>query len=196
MGSSSAVLYRVEPDETGLKRLSANYLNDIAPHVMADGKIMYCRWEYVDRFQIPCQGLWAQNPDGTALTHIYGNRILDPVTISEAKSIPNSNKIIATFTGHSGPICGGIGVVDPSKGANNVEGSTTILGEMVTIKDGGKRNINQRHEFPYPINENYFLVSNDGSIQMSKYDGSDVVTLLSQGEGPTDSRIGLRRIAS
>jgi hypothetical protein len=190
MHSSSAVLYRMDLDGENLKRLSANYLSDIAPHVMDNGKIMYCRWEYVDRFQIPCQGLWAQNPDGTGVTHLFGGRLLSPVTVSEPKSIPGTNKIIATLTGHNGAICGGIGVVDPSKGAHHFESVKTILGEMVMLERQNKRTPNQMYEFPYPINETYFLVSNDGAIEMSTYDGKDVVRLLGKDEGPAEGKLG------
>ena len=190
MHSSSAVLYRMALDGTKLKRLSANYLSDIAPHVMNDGKIMYCRWEYVDRFQIPCQGLWAQNPDGTGLTHLFGGRLLTPVTISEAKSIPGTNKIIATLTGHNGPICGGIGVIDPSKGAHNPESYKSILGKVVTFKHQAVRNNKQKYEFPYPVNEELFLVSNNGAVELSTYDGKNVVELIGKDDGPATGKLG------
>jgi hypothetical protein len=194
MHSSSAVLYRMELNGTGLKRLSANYLSDIAPHVLSNGKIVYCRWEYVDRFQIPCQGLWAQNPDGTNLMRIYGGRFTgigsDPVTISEAKSVPGTNKIIATLTGHNGAICGGIGIIDPSKGSDNPAGITTILGEMVTMARQADRNPRQKYEFAYPVSDRHFLVSNDGSIQLSDYTGKEVATILKRGEGPAIGSLG------
>lgn len=176
-GSSSSVLYRVEPDGTGLKRLSANYLSDLTPHVMANGKIMYCRWEYVDRFQIPHQGLWAQNPDGSGLVHIYGQRVIEPISFSDAKSIPGSNKILANFTGHGGPLCGGIGIVDPSAGANNPAGSKTILGEAIPMKINRNRYSQHLYEYPYPVNEEYFLVSHDGAIELSTYEGVSEVIL-------------------
>ena len=194
MHSSSAVLYRMQLDGTGIKRLSANYLSDIAPHVINDGKIIYCRWEYVDRFQIPCQGLWAQNPDGTGLKRLFGGRFTgiasDPVTLSEAKSVPGTKKIIATLTGHNGGICGGIGIIDPAKGSDNLEGLTTILGEAVVMGAQAKRNEKQKYEFAYPVNTSYFLVSNDGSIQMSTYDGKDVTTILEKGKGPAVNKLG------
>ena len=39
-----------------------------------DGRVVYTRWEYVDRAACPIQSLWAINPDGTGLTGFYGNR--------------------------------------------------------------------------------------------------------------------------
>ncbi|MBK1789560.1 PD40 domain-containing protein [Persicirhabdus sediminis] len=190
MHSSSAVLYRMEADGSQVTRLSANYLSDIAPSVMHDGKIVYCRWEYVDRTQIPCQGLWAQNPDGTGLKHIFAGRLIDPITVSEARSIPGTNKLVATLTGHNGPICGAIGVVDLNAGANNPDAVKTILGDMVVLRGQGRRTDRQKYEFPYPIDENHFLVSNAGSIEMSDFDGKNVSVILPRGMGPSDERLG------
>ncbi len=171
MGSSSAVLYRMQPDGSNLKRLSANYLSDITPKVMNNGKIMYTRWEYVDRFQIPCQGIWAQNPDGTGLVHIYGNRVIEPITISDAKNIPGSNKILGNLTGHGGPLNGGIGIVDPSMGAQNPKATKTILGNAIHMKQNRNRYPGNFYELPYPVNSEYFLCSNDGSIELATYEG-------------------------
>lgn len=191
MHISSAVLYRMEQDGSKLTRLSANYLSDIAPHIMADGKILYCRWEYVDRFQIPCQGLWAQNPDGSSLTHVWGGRLLSPVTISEAKSIPDgSGRIIATLTGHNGAICGGIGVIDPTKGAHNFDAVTEVLGSMVRFEKQSHRGSDQRYEFPYPVDAKRFLVSNNGNIELSTFDGKKMVKLVDGDLGPAFGGLG------
>ena len=42
---------------------------------MRDGRILFSRWEYVDRPAIPIQSLWAINPDGTGLSGVFGNQI-------------------------------------------------------------------------------------------------------------------------
>lgn len=183
MGSSSAVLYRMQADGTKVKRLSANYLSDITPHVMNNGKIMYTRWEYVDRFQIPSQGLWAQNPDGTGLVHVYGNRLIEPITMSDAQNIPGTDKILCNLTGHGGPLTGGIGIVDASLGAQNPAGTKTILGEAINMQQNRNRYPANLYEHPYPVNDKYFLVSNDGAIELSDYAGN-AVTILERGLVP------------
>ena len=95
-----------------VKRLSANYLNDFTPHVMDDGRIIYSRWEYVDRPAIPIQSLWSINPDGTGLSGVFGNRVLSPATFMEARSIPGSDDLLCVMTSHNGPCRGAIGVID------------------------------------------------------------------------------------
>ncbi len=101
--STSPTLYRMDRDGQQVKRLSANYLNDFTPHVMDDGRIIYSRWEYVDRPAIPIQGLWSINPDGTALSAVFGNRVLTPATFMEARSIPGSDDLLCVMTSHNGP---------------------------------------------------------------------------------------------
>ena len=47
------VLYRMDADGGNPRRLSSNYLNDFTPAVLDDGRIIYTRWEYVDRRPSP-----------------------------------------------------------------------------------------------------------------------------------------------
>ena len=97
------VLHRMKLDGSQLVKLSANYLNDFTPEVLDDGRLIYTRWEYVDRPAIPIQSLWTINPDGTGLAGYFGNRILSPGTFMEARQLPGTHKIICTMTGHNGP---------------------------------------------------------------------------------------------
>ena len=93
---TSPVLYRMDSDGSNQKRLSANYLMDFTPSVLEDGRIIYTRWEYVDRPACPIQSLWAINPDGTGLAGFYGNRVLSPGTFMDAQPVPGTNRIVAT----------------------------------------------------------------------------------------------------
>ena len=95
-------VYTMNADGTDQRCISANYLNDFTPSVMSDGRLIYSRWEYVDKPAIPIQSLWTIHPDGTALAGFFGNRVLSPGTFMEARSIPGTQKIICTMTGSSG----------------------------------------------------------------------------------------------
>lgn len=50
---------------------------NVTPSVLNDGRIIYTRWEYVDRAACPIQSLWTLNPDGTGLSGFYGNRVIE-----------------------------------------------------------------------------------------------------------------------
>ncbi len=113
--SSTPILYRCDRDGSHVQRLSANYLNDFTPAVMEDGRIIYSRWEYVDRPAIPIQSLWSINPDGTGLSGYFGNRVLSPATFMESHEIPGTGTVLCVLTSHNGPCRGAIGVVDPAR---------------------------------------------------------------------------------
>ncbi|MHC4399928.1 MAG: TolB family protein, partial [Planctomycetota bacterium] len=136
--STSPTLYRMDRNGESVKRLSANYLNDFTPHVLGDGRIVYSRWEYVDRPAIPIQGLWSINPDGTALSAVFGNRVLSPATFMEARSIPGTSHLLCVLTSHNGPCRGAIGMIDRNFGPNAQEAIRNLTPEVdVGLVDQG-----------------------------------------------------------
>ena len=183
--STSPTLYRMDRNGENVQRLSANYLNDFTPHVMDDGRIIYSRWEYVDRPAIPIQGLWSINPDGTGLSTVFGNRVLSPATFMEARSIPGTDTILCVLTSHNGPCRGAIGIIDRNYGPNAQEAIRNITPEVkvAPVGHGDGNNIRGQYENPYPIDSEYFLVSRRGSILIRNYDGSKQAALLHPKDG-------------
>jgi len=181
---TSPVVYRMDADGGNQKRLSANYLMDFTPSVLNDGRIIYTRWEYVDRAACPIQSLWAINPDGTGLTGFYGNRVLTPGTFMDAQPVPGTTWVLATATNHNGPCRGGIVLIDPSKGANAREAVTNLTPEVDIYKLGGQYGNGFRgpYEKPFPLGDRRYLVSNNGKLQLRTFDG-DTVTLLRPDRG-------------
>ena len=57
-------------DGSNPRQLSFNVFNDFNPCVMPDGRILYTRWEYVDRSQVEFHHLWTMNPDGTVANNV------------------------------------------------------------------------------------------------------------------------------
>ena len=60
-----AILCRSDVDGRNLQPLSSNNEHDNTPWPLPDGRILYTRWEYVDRSQVDYHLLWVVNPDGT-----------------------------------------------------------------------------------------------------------------------------------
>jgi hypothetical protein len=178
--TTSPVLYRSAADGSAVQRLSANYLNDFTPSVMRDGRIIYSRWEYVDRPAIPIQSLWTINQDGTGLAGFFGNRVLSPATFMEAREIPGTSKVLCVLTAHNGPCRGAIGIVDVSKGANTQAAITNITPEVRVdpVDRGAGNNVRGPYESPFPLDDSYYLVSRDGTIQLRDYANSETLTLL------------------
>jgi len=161
------ILHRMAADGSNVVRLSANYLNDFTPAVLEDGRLIYTRWEYVDRPAIPIQSLWTINPDGTGLAGYFGNRVLSPGTFMEARQIPGTTKIICTMTGHNGPTRGAIGVVDRSRGVNAQEAIENITPDTAVPavdKGNGNTDGSKLYSGPLPLDAKRFLVSARGPI--------------------------------
>lgn len=117
-----AVLHRCDADGSNIRALSSNNEHDNTPWPLADGRVLYTRWEYVDRSQVHFHHLWAMNPDGTGQMTWFGN--LHPgITMIDAKPIPGTDKIVASFSpGHGQREHDGvITVVDPKGGPDAME---------------------------------------------------------------------------
>jgi len=175
------ILYRMEADGSKVQKLSANYLNDFTPYVLDDGRIIYTRWEYVDRPAIPIQSLWTINPHGTGLTGYFGNRVLTPGSLMEPRSIPGTEKIICTMTGHNGPTRGAIGVIDRSRGVNAQEAIVNITPDtpIAAVNVGcGNTGGTKPYSCPQPLDQERFLVSARGPLLVRTIDGVNKSTAL------------------
>ena len=115
-----AVLYCCDSDGRNLRSLSANSEHDNTPWVLPSGQVLYTRWEYVDRSQVRFHHLWTTSPDGTRQTVFFGN-MYPGTTMIDAKPIPGSRKIVASFSpGHGRREHDGtISVVDPRSGPDD-----------------------------------------------------------------------------
>ena len=183
--SPVGILHRMERDGSRTCRLSANIVNDFTPSVLNDGRIIYSRWEYVDKPAIPIQSLWTIHPDGTGLSGFYGNRVLSPATFMEARSIPGTTKVLCTLTSHNGPARGAIGVIDIAYG-NNAQAAITNLTPEVNIGrvDKGDGNaIRGPYENPYPLDGEHFLVSKRGTVLIRDYAGTHQAKVLDPRDG-------------
>jgi len=187
--TTSPTLYRMDRDGGNVVRLSANYLNDFTPSVLHDGRIIYSRWEYVDRPACPIQSLWTINPDGTGLSSFFGNRVLSPGTFMEARSLPGSDKIICSMVAHNGACRGAIGLIDRSRGVNAQDAIRNLTPEIsIGRVDQGSGNTwpvpsGGPYESPQPIDHDYFLVSKRGTIIVRDYAGTEQATVLAPQEG-------------
>jgi hypothetical protein len=130
-----AVLHRCDADGSHIRELSGNIEQDNTPWPLPDGRLLYLRWEYVDRSQLDYHHLWTANPDGTGQMVYYGN--LSPgMVMIDAKPIPGSDKIVAIFSpGHGRREHeGAVTVVDPSKGPDDRISASRITAD-VTYRD-------------------------------------------------------------
>ncbi|MHC4640550.1 MAG: HzsA-related protein [Planctomycetota bacterium] len=142
-----AILYRCDADGSNIRPISSNSEHENTPWPLPDGRVLYQRWEYVDRSQVHYHHLWTINPDGTGQMIYYGN--FHPGTVMiDAKPIPNTEKIVAVFS--------------PGHGRREHEGQITI----VTPKAGPDQKasahpVSQKSNYrdPYSFSEDCFLMA-------------------------------------
>jgi cytochrome c553 len=95
-----ATLHRCDADGRNIEPISANLEQDNTPWPLPDGRILYQRWEYIDRSQVHYHHLWTTNPDGTNQMIYFGNQSPGIVMI-DAKPIPGSDQVVSIFSpGH------------------------------------------------------------------------------------------------
>lgn len=160
-----ATLYRCNADGSGLRMLSTNIEHDNTPWPLPDGRLLYMRWEYVDRSQFDFHHLWTANPDGTGQMVYFGNQHAGYAML-DAKPIPGTDQVVASFSpGHGRPgHMGYITIIDPKTGPDSKNAARTIS------KPG------KQYRDPYPIAEDCFLVAdNRGIWVMDQFGNTDLI---------------------
>jgi len=175
----SYILYRADADGSNITQLSFNEANEWDPAVLHDGRIVYTRWDYINRHDTNFQSVWVMHPDGTSTGHFYGNNSVGPCMIAETRAIPNSHKVVATATDHHGCTVGSIIVIDPHKGQDGGAPLTAITPEIgfperrpprdTTMLPRPAEPLRGRAATPLPLSEDLFLVAAAGGGRGGRY---------------------------
>ncbi len=150
-------LHRMDDDGGNLRALSLHDTNEWFPAVGHDGRILYSRWDYIDRDAVTHQSLWATRPDGTNPVAVWGNATASPHCTFQIQPIPNSHRLVFTASAHHSITAGSIAVVDPQVARDGHAAITRITPE-VPFPEAEGTNIPQYYESPWPLSEKYFLV--------------------------------------
>jgi len=104
-----------ESDGSNPRPISFHETNEWDPAVLHDGRVIYTRWDYVDRNAVFYQQLWTARQDGSQVAIYYGNNTYNPVGTWEARPVPGSHKIMATAAPHHGMTAGSIILLDVTR---------------------------------------------------------------------------------
>ncbi len=116
----------MNPDGSGLRVISFHETHEWDPAVMNDGRVVYTRWDYVDRNAVHYQQLWSVRPDGSDVRAFYGNNTFNPVGVWEARAVPGANTIMATASAHHAMTAGSIILLNVAKGIDGLEPITRL----------------------------------------------------------------------
>lgn len=115
------VLTLAEADGSHPRPISFHETHEWDPAVLHDGRIIYTRWDYVDRHAVFYQMLWTARPDGSGVAAFYGNNTWNPVGVWEARPVPGSHRVMATAAAHHAMTAGSIILIDPQRGNDGLE---------------------------------------------------------------------------
>ncbi|MGI5831707.1 MAG: hypothetical protein ACOX6D_04140 [Thermoguttaceae bacterium] len=168
----TATLHRRTKDGK-IKCLSWHETNEWNPSVLDDGRILYARWDYVDREAARFMNLWVTNPDGTGARVLFGNYTPKVVASLQAKQVPDSNKILFIGSGHHVAVGGPLVLLDPSKVKydptdlqDTLDGIEVLSPEIafpetaVPGTGNTKYYVSDHYYYsPYPLSEDYYLTA-------------------------------------
>jgi len=150
-------LHVMNADGGEMRQISAFENFEWTPAVAADGRIIYARWDYIDRFNGPYESLWSTNPDGTNPQLVYGNFTSRPQCVFEAVPVPNSQRLMFTACAHHSNIGGSLVLLDRTQGTEEERPLQRVTPEVCFPETEGW----PEHYYanPYPLSEDLYLVS-------------------------------------
>ena len=151
-------LYDMAADGSDITGLSPHETNEWQPSVTHDGRILYTRWDYVDRYGCTAHHPWITTLDGRDSRAVHGNfapRNSRPDMELGCRVIPGSPKFVATAAPHHGQSFGSLVVIDPRVADDDGMGPIKRLTPDVGFPEsqGGR----QAYGTAWPLNENYYL---------------------------------------
>lgn len=162
-----ANLFRMEPDGANIHQIGKNNLFDNQGALLPDGRILYARWEYVDRNFGDAHGIWTVDPDGTNQSIFWGNNMFSPAAVYYPRSVPGSAQLLGIFGMHHWRMWGALALIDRTRGLNGREPvlRTWPANAIEQVRTGpgfdcdGFITVYPKYECPYPLSDKYFLCS-------------------------------------
>lgn len=172
-------LFTMNQDGENILQIGHNTLFEGHPAILPDGRILYDRWEYVDKHFGPALGLWTCNPDGTNHALFYGNGAWAPGAIIDARPIPGTELTIAALGSCHDRPWGAIAIIDRRLGMDGKDpivrcwplDTRTRITNSQEYGEGKDRNhpaggqidnfvsMPVKYEDPFPLSDKYFLCS-------------------------------------
>lgn len=179
-GCETYTLTVANPDGSDPHPLSFHETQEWDPAVLSDGRIIYTRWDYIDRHPVFYEHLWTVRPDGTGPEVFFGNNTVNPIGLWEARPVPDSSRVMATAGPHHAMTAGSIVLVDVRQG---VDGPLSLLrltpdapfpeseapvaaswfyppaGADSRETPESQRWLGHCYRSPFPLSESYFLAA-------------------------------------
>jgi hypothetical protein len=159
-------LFDMRADGTDIRCLSPHETNEWHPSVTHDGRIIYTRWDYVDRHGCTAHQPWITTTDGRDARAVHGNfapRELRADMELDVRAIPGSHRFVATGAPHHGQAFGSLIAINTHMQDDDAMGPVKRLTPEVDFPEtqGGA----QVYGTPWPLSENYYLCVYDPTMR-------------------------------
>lgn len=161
-------LHTIAGDGDDLRAISSAEGFEWNPSVMPDGRILYSRWDYVDRDSLPFVSLWSTHPDGTDARAVYGNFTKNPFSMFEARCVPGSPQVVFTASAQHAQTGGSLVLLDPRSGRDEPSAMRRLTPEVPWPESEGWPG--NYYSAPYPLSEDVYLVSWSHQRLLSEFD--------------------------
>jgi len=201
-------LHVMNTDGSGIRPLSYHETNEWHPSVANDGKIVYSRWDYVDREATIAHHIWLCMPDGRDPRAPHGNypkpyttadslpgdfnhkgkpisgKRLRPDAELNIRSIPGSRLFVATAAPHHGQAFGSLITIDPTLPDDDMLSQIRIITPEVEFPEArGPQGIGV-YGTAYPLSEDMFLCAyKDDLVVLDRFGNRELI--FSRKEAPS-----------
>ncbi|MDO5308735.1 MAG: hypothetical protein Q4G03_04515 [Planctomycetia bacterium] len=168
-------LYKMTRDGENIEQIGKSTLFEGHSSLLSDGRIIYDRWEYVDRNFGDAQGVWVANPDGTRHEIFWGNNTAAPGGVIDAKPTCDDDSVFVCVLGscHDRP-WGAVALIDrrlgldgrkpvlqtwPSEAINWVDDSPASDPFKEAIRYDAFTQTSRKYEDPYPLENGDILAA-------------------------------------
>ena len=164
-------LFSMNGDGSDIRCLSYHETNEWQPSVDHNGKLLYTRWDYIDRDAVIAIHPWTCFPDGRDPRALHGNyplplttmigsdwpngRFFRPMCEHGVRAIPNSRRYIAVATPHHNQSYGSLVMIDSSiKDDGRMSQLKRLTPEIKFPEDEGGE---LAYGTPWPLREDLYL---------------------------------------
>jgi hypothetical protein len=182
-------IYSMKNDGSDIICLSYHETNEWHPSVTNDGRIIYSRWDYVDRDLAAAHHIWICGPDGTNPRSWHGNyatpfntiektgpysdgRKLRPWAEFNPRSIPGSAKFVATAGPHHGQAFGSLVMIDHDIPDDGKMSQVTRITTDARFPEAETANNAYRYGTPWPFSESLYLCNYNSTLVLYDKSGS------------------------
>jgi len=117
-------LFRMTAGGENVHQITRGTSHENQLSLMPDGRILYSRWDYVDRNFGDGHGFWVTNPDGTNQAIIWGNNTAHPSTGWNARVIPGTGRLLCILGTHHGSLGGAMAILDTQRA---IDGKNSVV---------------------------------------------------------------------